>query len=464
VARTILIIDDDATSREVVRESLEGKGFEFLEATTGEEALELFSTHDIDVVTCDIMLPGTDGIEVLRQIKEIKQDTQVIMLTGLNEVDTAVEAMRLGAQDYLTKPIRLKELRVVVDRAIEQKRLAEEREEWRRQIARYSGRLLGKSPAMRRIFHVIEQVAPTRSTVLITGQTGTGKDQVAQEIHEQSRRNDKPLIKVDCASLPESLLESELFGHVRGSFTGAIKDRKGRFELADGGTIFLNEIGEMSASAQQRLLRFLQDSELERVGSSTTIRVDVRVIAATNIDLQQSIQEKKFREDLYYRLKVVQIAIPPLHERPEDIPILAQAFLKRYSEETGKELRDFAPEVMDLFFNYPWPGNVRELQHTVEHSAIFATGPIVTLKELPEEIIQYRATAGEKPGGEPFDPSKHIVIPIGSTLEDAELEIIRRTLELVDGNKEEAARILGLSRSSLYRRLPKLTQMMMTGP
>ncbi|HQH71006.1 MAG TPA: response regulator, partial [bacterium] len=192
MARTILIIDDDATSREVVRESLEGKGFEFLEAKTGEEALELFASHDIDVVTCDIMLPGTDGIEVLRHIKEIKQDTQVIMLTGINEVDTAVEAMRLGAQDYLTKPIRLKELRVVVDRAIEQKRLAEEREEWRRQIARYSGRLLGKFPVMRRIFHIIEQVAPTRSTVLITGQTGTGKDQVAQEIHEQSRRNDKP--------------------------------------------------------------------------------------------------------------------------------------------------------------------------------------------------------------------------------------------------------------------------------
>ncbi|MFB3786728.1 MAG: sigma-54-dependent transcriptional regulator [bacterium] len=456
MARTILIIDDDATSREVVRESLEGKDFEFLEAKTGEEALELFSTHDIDVVTCDIMLPGTDGIEVLRHIKEIKQDTQVIMLTGINEVDTAVEAMRLGAQDYLTKPIRLKELRVVVDRAIEQKRLAEEREEWRRQIARYSGRLLGKSPAMRRIFHIIEQVAPTRSTVLITGQTGTGKDQVAQEIHEQSRRNDKPLIKVDCASLPESLLESELFGHVRGSFTGAIKDRKGRFELADGGTIFLNEIGEMSASAQQRLLRFLQDSELERVGSSATIRVDVRVIAATNKDLQQSIQEKKFREDLYYRLKVVQIHIPPLHERPEDIPILAQAFLKRYSEETGKELFDFAPEVMDLFFNYPWPGNVRELQHTVEHSAIFASGPRVTLKELPEEIILHRSGEDEKSEPEPFDPSKHIVIPIGSTLEDAELEIIRKTLKQVAGNKEEAARILGLSRSSLYRRLPKL--------
>jgi len=458
VARTILIIDDDATSREVVRESLEGKGFEFLEAKTGEEALELFASHDIDVVTCDIMLPGTDGIEVLRHIKEIKQDTQVIMLTGINEVDTAVEAMRLGAQDYLTKPIRLKELRVVVDRAIEQKRLAEEREEWRRQIARYSGRLLGKSPVMRRIFHIIEQVAPTRSTVLITGQTGTGKDQVAQEIHEQSRRNDKPLIKVDCASLPESLLESELFGHVRGSFTGAIKDRKGRFELADGGTIFLNEIGEMSASAQQRLLRFLQDSELERVGSSATIRVDVRVIAATNKDLQQSIQEKKFREDLYYRLKVVQIHIPPLHERPEDIPILAQAFLKRYSEETGKELLDFESEVMDLFFQYPWPGNVRELQHTVEHSAVFATGPFVTLKELPEEVIQYRAAKEEKSEAEPFDPSNHIVIPIGSTLEDAELEIIRKTLDQVEGNKEEAARILGLSRSSLYRRLPKLAQ------
>lgn len=454
--RTILIVDDDNESREVVRESLEGHGYDFLEAESGETAIDILMNHDIDVVTCDIMLPGTDGIEVLRHIKEIKPETQVIMLTGLNEVDTAVEAMRLGAFDYLTKPIRLKELRLVIDRSFEQKRLTEERDEWRRQVARFSGRLLGKSESMQRILHIIEQVAPTRSTVLITGETGTGKDQVAQEIHEQSRRNNKPLIKVDCASLPESLLESELFGHVKGSFTGAIKDRKGRFELADGGTIFLNEIGEMSASAQQRLLRILQDSELERVGSSTTIKVDVRVIAATNKDLQQSIAEKKFREDLYYRLRVIQIHIPPLRERKEDIPILAQAFLKRYSDETGKELLEFDQDVMQLFFSYPWPGNVRELQHTVEHAAIFAMGNKVTLNEIPAEIKEYRVHPANRDDVQMPDLSRHILIPIGATLEEAELEIIRKTLETTNGNKEEVARILGLSRSSLYRRLPKL--------
>ncbi|MBI1388252.1 MAG: response regulator [bacterium] len=458
MARTILIIDDDNESREVVREALDGRGFQFLEAENGDAAIELISTHDIDVATVDVMLPGTDGIEVLRRMKELKPDTQVVMLTGLNAVDTAVEAMRLGALDYLTKPIRLKELRVVIDRAIEQKKLSEERDEWRRQAARLSGRLLGRSPAMQRIFHMIEQVAPTSSTVLITGETGTGKDQVAREIHEQSRRNNKPLIKVDCASLPESLLESELFGHIKGSFTGAIKDRKGRFEMADGGTIFLDEIGEMSASAQQRLLRILQDSELERVGSSTTIHVDVRVIAATNRDLAQRIIEKKFREDLYYRLRVVQIQIPPLRERREDIPLLAQAFLKRYTEETQKQADEFSDDVMEIFYSYPWPGNVRELQHAVEHAVIFARNRQIEPRDLPPEI-----SAGQTPlfvsKEEPVhQDGKNILIPLGMPLEEAELEIIRQTLTSVGGNKEEAARVLGLSRSSLYRRLPKLRE------
>ncbi len=456
--RTILIIEDDADFRESVRDALAMEYRTFLEAKTAEEALKLFPLHDIDVVICDIMLPGTDGMEALRQIKELRKDTQVVMVTGVKDTETAVEAMRLGALHYLIKGTRylLKELRVVVDRAIDQRRLTEERDEWRRQAVRHSGRLLGKSEAMQRILNIIEQVAPTNSTVLITGQTGTGKDQVAQEIHEQSRRSDKPLIKVDCASLPESLLESELFGHVKGAFTGAIKDRKGRFELADGGTIFLNEIGEMSASAQQRLLRILQDSELERVGSSTTIHVDVRVIAATNKDLLQMIVAKTFREDLYYRLRVVQIPIPPLSERKSDIPILAQSFLKRYSQETGKQLHEFDPEVIKLFSTYSWPGNVRELQHTVEHAAVFAKDSRVTLQDIPEEISRGHMAMVE-PGIPPMpDLTEHIVISIGTTLEDAELEIIRKTLDKVKGNKEEAARILGLSRSSLYRRLPKL--------
>ena len=457
--RALLIVEDDADSREAICESLETEGYQFLEAETGEKAIEMFATCDIDVVTCDIMLPGMNGIEVLRKIKEIKPNTQVVILTGLSEVDTAVEAMRLGAFHYLTKPIRPKELRLVIERAIEQRKMEEEREEWRRQVARYSGRLLGKSTAMQKIFHIIEQVAPTQSTVLITGETGTGKDQVAREIHEQSRRSNKPLIKVDCASLPESLLESELFGHIRGSFTGAIKDRKGRFELADGATIFLDEIGEMSASAQQRLLRVLQDSELERVGSSDTIRVDVRVIAATNKDLVQSIADKKFREDLYYRLRVVQVQLPPLRDRGNDIPILAQSFLERYSNETGKDLKTFSQEAINFLKYYSWPGNVRELQHAVEHASIFAQPPNVTLEDLPDEIkagsspIVYME-AEEKTSIVPDD--KTIVISVGCTLEKAELEIIRKTLASVGGNKEEAARVLGLSRSSLYRRLPKL--------
>lgn len=459
LSRNFLIIDDDPESREVVQEALEGKHFQFWEADTGESAIDVFNAHDIDIVTLDVMLPGADGIEVLRHFKEIKPDIQVVMLTGLNQVDTAVEAMRLGALDYLTKPIRLKELRVVIDRALEQIKLTEERDEWRRQAARYSGRLLGRSPAMQRIFHIIEQVAPTNSTVLITGETGTGKDQVAREIHEQSRRNQKPLIKVDCASLPESLLESELFGHVRGSFTGAIKDRKGRFEMADEGTIFLDEIGEMSASAQQRLLRILQDSELERVGSSTTIQVDTRVIASTNKDLVQSISERKFREDLYYRLRVVQIHLPPLRERKEDIPILAQAFLKRYNEETGKKLSDFSDDVYQLMYRYPWPGNVRELQHAVEHAAIFAKGDVVQYSDMPLEVTGEQTETPPDEGAVPQTNKNQMVIPVGITLEEAELEIIRRTLQSVNGNKEEAARVLGLSRSSLYRRLPKLREL-----
>lgn len=454
--RTVLVIDDEPDSREVVFDSLEGRGYSLLEAPSGDKALALFANHEIDLVICDLVLPGMSGIEILQNIKQASPDTVVVMLTGFATVDSAVEAMRLGAFDYITKPIRLKELRLLIERALEHRRFSEERDEWRRQVARYSGRFVGKSAAMKKVFHIIEQVAPTNSTVLITGETGTGKDQVAREIHEQSRRSNKPLIKVDCASLPESLLESELFGHVKGAFTGAVKDRKGRFELADGGTIFLNEIGEMSASAQQRLLRILQDSELERVGDSQTVNVDVRVIAATNKDLPKLISENKFREDLFYRLRVVQIHLAPLRERQEDIPVLARLFLQRYSEETGKTIVDFEPEVLDIFNQYAWNGNVRELQHMVENISIFANGERVTVKDLPQEITHNLPEDSSQVEHIQEDRSDMICIPVGSTLEDAELEIIRKTLESVGGNKEQAARVLGLSRSSLYRRLPKL--------
>lgn len=454
--RTVLVIDDEPDSREVVFDSLEGRGYSLLEAPSGDKAIALFANHEIDLVISDLVLPGMSGIEILQNIKQISPDTVVVMLTGFATVDSAVEAMRLGAFDYITKPIRLKELRLLIERALEHRRFSEERDEWRRQVARYSGRFVGKSTAMKKVFHIIEQVAPTNSTVLITGETGTGKDQVAREIHEQSRRSNKPLIKVDCASLPESLLESELFGHVRGAFTGAVKDRKGRFELANGGTIFLNEIGEMSASAQQRLLRILQDSELERVGDSQTINVDVRVIAATNKDLPKLISENKFREDLFYRLRVVQIPLAPLRERQEDIPVLARLFLQRYSEETGKSILDFEPEVLDVFNQYSWKGNVRELQHMVENISIFASGERVSVKDLPQEISEHIPEGVPQVQEIQEDRSDMICIPIGSTLEDAELEIIRKTLESVSGNKEQAARVLGLSRSSLYRRLPKL--------
>ncbi len=454
--RNVLVIDDEPDSREVVFDSLEGRGYSLLEAPSGEKALTIFASHEIDLVICDLVLPGMGGIDILQKVKEISPDTEVVMLTGFATVDSAVEAMRLGAFDYITKPIRLKELRLLIERALEHKRFGEERDEWRRQVARYSGRFVGKSAAMKKVFHIIEQVAPTNSTVLITGETGTGKDQVAREIHEQSRRSHKPLVKVDCASLPESLLESELFGHVRGAFTGAVKDRKGRFELADGGTIFLNEIGEMSAGAQQRLLRILQDSELERVGDSQTIHVDVRVIAATNKDLTKLIRENKFREDLFYRLRVVQIPLAPLRERQEDIPVLAQVFLKRYSEETNKNLLEFNPEVLQIFNRYPWPGNVRELQHVVENISIFAKGEQVTLDDLPQEILGNMPENDIQTQEIQEDRQNMICIPIGSTLEDAELQIIRKTLDSVGGNKEKAARVLGLSRSSLYRRLPKL--------
>lgn len=454
--RTVLVIDDEPDSREVVFDSLEGRGYSLLEAPSGDKAIALFANHEIDLVISDLVLPGMSGIEILQNIKQISPDTVVVMLTGFATVDSAVEAMRLGAFDYITKPIRLKELRLLIERALEHRRFSEERDEWRRQVARYSGRFVGKSTAMKKVFHIIEQVAPTNSTVLITGETGTGKDQVAREIHEQSRRSNKPLIKVDCASLPESLLESELFGHVRGAFTGAVKDRKGRFELADGGTIFLNEIGEMSASAQQRLLRILQDSELERVGDSQTINVDVRVIAATNKDLPKLISENKFREDLFYRLRVVQIPLAPLRERQEDIPVLARLFLQRYSEESGKSILDFEPEVIDIFNQYSWKGNVRELQHMVENISIFASGERVSVKDLPQEITEHIPEIIPQVKEIQVDRSDLICIPIGSTLEDAELEIIRKTLESVNGNKEQAARVLGLSRSSLYRRLPKL--------
>ncbi len=432
----ILIVDDDADTRASMAGIARREGWEVQEAGRAEEAQDLLSHLSFDLVLCDLVMPGIDGIELLRRLRASGQMIPFVMVTGHASVESAVEALRVGAFDYLSKPVRLRVLRAVLAKV---RRSSAARAE---DMADSGPRLEGESDAIQRVRELIGLAAPSRSTVLTTGETGTGKEIVAEMIHRQSPRAAGRLVRVNCAALPENLIESELFGHERGAFTGADRTREGRFEFANGGTLFLDEVSEMSWAAQARLLRVLQVGEFERVGSSQTYKTDVRVIAATNQDLRSLALEKRFREDLYYRLHVIEIHIPPLRERREDIPTLTRAFLTRLAVEAGKPIPAVSDPVWRAFHAYSWAGNVRELEHVIEHAFILSRGGEIGPEHLPAEIRP------ERP--------RTIQIPVGTPLATAEKEIIRATLEAVDDDKREAARLLGLSRSALYRRLEDL--------
>jgi two-component system response regulator HydG len=422
---------------------LEEAGYQVREAGKAEEALAILQAEPADLVLMDLKMPGMGGLAGLKSIREIESSLPVIMMTAYATVSTAVEALKSGAHDYLTKPLDIEEVKLTLARVLEHRRLTEENRllKMRLSASRRYPDMIGESRGMKKVFETMAMVAPTEATVLITGESGTGKELVAEAIHRDSPRAEKPLVRVNCAALPESLLESELFGHEKGAFTGAVARRAGRFQMADGGTIFLDEVAEMSPPIQAKFLRVLESSSFEPLGSSRTIEVDIRILAATNRNLKKEVDEGRFREDLYYRLAVVPVYLPPLRDRAEDIPLLAAVFLETHREKVGRDITGISPEAMEAMVGYPWPGNVRELENAVERAVIVCREDLIDCSCLPEEVRE----------SSPSDAA--MISSEGGTLEAMEREIIHRTLEETGGNRSEAARRLGISRQTLLKKI-----------
>ena len=447
---TVLVVDDDDAHRGMLRMMLKSWGYTVEEAADGDEAVEKVHAKAFDAVLTDVRMGKVNGIEAMKQILSYNPSLPVILMTAYSSVETAVDALRIGAYDYLIKPLDFDALKETLNKAIEHSRLGVENRELRRQFSEEnaSTEILGRSPAITSMLSMIRTVAPTEATVLITGESGTGKELVARALHAQSLRKDEPLVTVNCAALAETLLESELFGHEKGAFTGADKRREGRFKQADRGTLFLDEIGEMPIGVQAKLLRALQQGEIQRVGSDKSEHVDVRVIAATNRDLRKEVEERRFREDPYFRLNVISLEVPPLRLRKEDIPLLAAHFLSHYAERNHKNVKGFSAQCMDMLLHYDWPGNVRELQNAVERAVILCTGEYVTGPELPVNIAKLAAEAMPKSS----EVSSSLA---GLPLEEVERRAIEETLRETGDNKSAAARKLGITRATLHKKLRK---------
>ena len=441
----ILVADDEESHRIMLRAVLQEEGYEVAGAADGPEAIRAVEQEPFDLILLDIRMPGMDGIDALTEIRRISPYVPVLMMTAYASVKTAVDALKAGAFEYLIKPLDIEELKILIEKALEHYHLREENLALRERLGnRFDfSRMIGKSRKMIELFELLAQVAPTDATVLILGESGTGKELVANALHHNSPRASQPFIKVACAALPETLLESELFGHERGAFTGAIARREGRFWSAHRGSIFLDEVGEMSPTTQTKLLRVLQEREFEPLGSTRTIKVNVRVIAATHKDLEKEVREGRFREDLFYRLNVVPISIPPLRERKEDLPSLTLYFLSLYGEKNKKELKEISPKALDLLIRYDWPGNIRELENCIERAVIVARGEMITPADLPPQI--QALSRGKEDQG--------ILFPSGISLQDAEKALILKTLEDTGGNRSRAAEILGINRRTLQIKL-----------
>jgi two-component system, NtrC family, response regulator HydG len=442
--RNVLVVDDNAAMRDSLTRTLAREAITVFAAGDTPAALDALRQHPVDVVVTDLRMPGLSGLDLLRAVKSIRADVEVILITAHGNVDDAVKAMKDGAYDFITKPFTPLAIRKAVDKALEKRALQAANRALAQELERLQarGETIAASPAMRQVLAVVEQVAPTNATVLIQGETGTGKERIAEAIHRMSERRGKSLVKLNCAALPETLLESELFGYEKGAFTGAAGRKEGRFELADGGTLFMDEVGDLSSATQAKLLRVLQEGEFERVGGTRTLKVDVRLVTATNKDLAAGVREKAFREDLYYRLNVVVLRLPPLREREEDIPLLAHHFLERYAARNNKRLDGFAPIAMERFLAYSWPGNVRELEHAVEHAVIFSRGTLVGLNDLPEVIA-----------GAETEAPRSLTVPLGTSMEEVERRLIEETLRRTKGDKKLAAALLGISPRTIYRKL-----------
>lgn len=446
----VLVVDDDDAHRGMLKTMLGSWGYIIEEASDGEDAVRLVREQYFDVVLTDVRMAKMDGITALKNILAYNPALPIVLMTAYSSVETAVDALRIGAYDYLVKPFDFDLLKETLEQAIERSRHSIENRELRRQLSDTpeNQTILGHSPAMQSMLSFIETVAPTEATVLITGESGTGKELVAMALHKASARAAKPLVTVNCAALSESLLESELFGHERGSFTGAEKRRDGLFLHADGGTLFLDEIGEMPLSVQAKLLRALQQGEVQRVGSDMPIHVDVRVLAATNRELRREVAEKRFREDLYFRLNVISIEVPPLRERLDDIPLLAAYFMQQFAERNHKVIKGFVPQALDYLLRYRWPGNVRELQNAVERAVILCRGDLIGEMELPDNVRH----------AQPREEQRVLVDELslaGLPLEKVEQRAIEDTLRQTGDNKSEAARRLGITRATLHNKLRK---------
>lgn len=439
---TLLIIDDEKNIRDGLAANFELEDYNVKTASSGEEGIELISKGDIDLVITDLRMPGISGEEVLKHVATVTPGIPVIILTGHGSIDAAVDAMRHGAYDFLTKPLNLDQLEMIVKRALESRELKLEHQDLKKSVDEKNAfkDMIGKSPAMQKIQEIIKKAADSKASVLITGESGVGKEVVARAIHELSSRHGKTMIDVHCAALSETLLESELFGHEKGAFTGADHLQKGRFERAHGSTIFLDEIGEINQSTQIKILRVLAERKFERVGGEQTIAVDVRVVAATNRNLENEIKEGKFREDLFYRLNVIHIHVPPLRERKSDLPLLMASFLSRFNEENGKSIKGFDNKSKAAMNSYDWPGNIRELRNCVESAVVMCSGDEITIDDLPVNIASSSS-------------ENAISVPFGISLNDAERIVIEQNLAAQKNNKTKTAEILGIGRKTLQRKL-----------
>jgi two-component system response regulator PilR (NtrC family) len=450
----ILVVDDERSMREFLGIMLAKEGYSVTQCPDGETALKQVEEDIFDMVIMDIRMPKMDGIAVLEQIKEMAPETIVIMITAFASTDTAVRAMKKGAYDYITKPFKIDEIKLIIHNALEKKALEKENILLKRLVeTKFSfDQIIGQSPKMIAIYELMEKVAPTKTNILITGDSGTGKELVAKAIHFNSPRRDKAFVTLNCGAIPENLLESELFGHMKGAFTGAMYNKRGLFEVADGGSIFLDEIGELPLSMQVKLLRIIQDKEFTRVGGTEPIKVDVRIISASNKDLEEAVREKKFREDLYYRLNVIQIKLPLLRERKEDIPLLAEHFFRKYVQELDKEVREISPDAVKLLVNYDYPGNVRELQNIIERAIALETNNTLTAENLESYM-------NEQQGVKSIDDTLFDIpaegIDLEKVVEDLERNLLLKALQRARGVKKKAAELLNINFRSIRYRLEK---------
>jgi two-component system response regulator HydG len=440
----VLVVDDEAHLRESLEKTLAKEGFDVVQAATGQEALEALRERPISISLCDIRMPIMDGIQFLKAARAIRPETEVIMMTGYGTVPMAVEAIKLGAYDFIEKPFKRLELVKSIQKAIERQNLLFENKRLREELeggAAGPRSVIGTSRAMRQVIELVNQVAESTATILIEGESGTGKEVIANAIHYRSGRRDRPFVKVSCAALPETLLEAELFGYEKGAFTGAVNRKTGRFELADTGTLFMDEVGEIPPPMQVKLLRVLQEGEFERLGGTKTLQVNVRLVAATNRRLSDLVKRGQFREDLYYRLNVITVAIPPLRERPEDIPLLVDHFVRRYAQRNQRNIAGITKEAMERLIEYHWPGNVRELENTIERAIVLTRDATIGVDALPPTIL----TSSRIP--------TQIVIPIGTKMREVQRRMIAETLKQTNGNRELAAKFLGIASRTIYRKI-----------